>query len=68
MNNESGKDGNDIAKEPSIEKEKNISNIIPNSEKEQPESHIKGSGINLQNSAFKNFKSEIRSEPANTFL
>lgn len=68
MNNESGKDEMENIKESQMERENNNSNLIPNNEKEQQESHIKSNIINLQNSAFKNFKSEIRSEPANMFL
>ena len=68
MNNESGKDEMENIKKSQMERENNNSNLIPNNEKEQPESHIKSNIINLQNSAFKNFKSELRSEPANIFL
>ena len=68
MKIESGKDGMDNSKDNNMDKENNNSNLIPNNEKEQPGSHIKSNISNLQNSAFKNFKSELRSEPANMFL
>jgi hypothetical protein len=69
MNKEIGKESNDkISNENCQDKEKIISNFNPTSLKEPQEIHIPSHITNLQNSASKNFKSEIRVEPANLFL
>jgi hypothetical protein len=68
MNNQSVFDENDKAKGCKTDFEKYNSNINPISEKEKQESHIKSYKTSLQNSAFKNFKSELKTEPANLFL
>ena len=69
MNKESGKELNELQqKENPIEKIKISSIINPISEREQIDPHIQSSITNLQNSAYKNFKSGIRIEPANFFL
>ena len=69
MNKEIGKESNDkISNENCQDKEKIISNFNPTSLKEPQEIPIPSHIANLQNSASKNFKSEIRVEPANLFL
>jgi len=55
-------------KEPLIEKEKNNSNLYPVNEREQNDSRINSNYMNLQNSAFKNLKTETKSEAANAFM
>ena len=68
MNNQSVLDDNDKAKEYKTDFEKYNSNINPINVKEKQESHIKSYKASLQNCAFKNFKSELKTEPANLFL
>lgn len=69
MNNERGKESKENAqKEVGLDKLKNNSNYNPTNEREQQEPYIHSSINNLQNSACKNFKSEMRVEPANFFL
>ena len=51
-----------------IEKEKNKSSFIPLNEREQNYSRINPNLINIQNSACKNLKNDIKSEPANNFM
>ena len=65
MNKKIEKEPNDkISNENCQDKEKIISNFNPTDQKEPQDIHI----ANLQNSATKNFKSEMRVEPANLFL
>ena len=68
MNNQSVFDENDKAKGCKTDFEKYNSNINLISEKEKQDSHIKSYKTSLQNSAFKIFKSELKTEPANLFL
>ena len=69
MNKENKNDLNELhQKENPTEKIKITSNINPISEREQQDPRIQSSITNLQNSACKNFKSGMRSEPANFFL
>ncbi len=68
MNNQGVFDENDRAKGCKTDFEKYNSNINLISEKEKQDSHIKSYKTSLQNSAFKNFKSELKTEPANLFL
>jgi hypothetical protein len=69
MNKEIEKEPNDkISNENYQDKEKIISNFNPTDQKEPQEIHMQSHIANLQNSASKNFKSEIRVEPANLFL
>lgn len=69
MNKESGKEFNDKESNYNFQdKEKIISNLNLASQKEPQEIHMPNHITNLQNSASKNFKSEIRVEPANLFL
>lgn len=51
-----------------IEKEKNKSSFLPLNEREQNYSRINPNLINIQNSACKNLKNDIKSEPANNFM
>ena len=51
-----------------IEKEKNKSSFISLNEREQNYSRINPNLINIQNSAYKNLKNDIKSEPANNFM
>ena len=69
MNKEIEKEPNDkISNENCQDNEKIISNFNPTDQKEPQEIHMPSHIANLQNSATKNFKSEIRVEPANLFL
>ena len=69
MNKEIEKEPNDkISNENYQDKEKIISNFNPTDQKQPQEIHMPSHITNLQNSASKNFKSEIRVEPANLFL
>ena len=69
MNKEIEKEPNDkISNENYQDKEKIISNFNPTDQKEPQEIHMPSHITNLQNSASKNFKSEIRVESANLFL
>ena len=69
MNNLNKQEQNEITqKEYPTEKIKINSNINQVIEKEQQEPPIQSNFTNLQNSAIKNFKTGIRSEPANLFL
>ena len=69
MNKESGKEFNDKESNDIYhDKEKIISNFNPIDQKELQDIHMPSHIANLQNSASKNFKSEIRVEPANLFL
>ena len=69
MNKENRNDLNELQqKENPTEKIKITSNINPISEREQQDPRIQSSITNLQNSACNNFKSGMRSEPANFFL
>ena len=69
MNKEIKKEPNKkISKKKNKNKKKIISNFNPTDQKEPQEIHMPSHIANLQNSASKNFKSEIRVEPANLFL
>ena len=69
MNNEGEKKQNEMThKEDTTEKIKINSNFNPINERESIEPRIQNNITNLQNSAYKNFKSGIRIEPANFFL
>ena len=69
MNNLNKQEQNEITqKEYPTEKNKINSNFNPSNETEQQDPPIKSNFANLQNSAKKNFKTGIRSEPANFFL
>ena len=69
MNNESGEGQSHMApKENPPEKIKINSIFNPISEREQLELRIQSNITNLQNSTINNFKSGIRTEPANFFL
>ena len=69
MNNINRQEPNEIPqKEYPTEKIKINSNYNPSNDKQQQEPRIQSNIANLQNSAIKNFKSGIRSEPANFFL
>jgi hypothetical protein len=69
MNKEIEKEPNDkISNENCQDKEKIISKFNLTDQKEPQDIHIPSHIANLQNSASKNFKSEIRVEPANLFL
>jgi len=69
MNKESGKEFNDKESNDIYnDKEKIISNFNLANQKQPQEIHMPSHIANLQNSASKNFKSEIRVEPANLFL
>ena len=69
MDKETGKEPNDkMINEEHMDNSKIISNFNPISEREQQEPIMISHLSNLQNSASKNFKSEIRVEPANLFL
>ena len=69
MNSLNKQEQNEITqKEYPNEKIKINSNTNPVIEKEQQDPPIQSNFANLQNSAIKNFKSGIRSEPANFFL
>lgn len=69
MNKESENENNrNTQKEYCEEKIKINSNYNPINEKEQQEPPIQSNITNLQNSACKYFKSEVRAERANFFL
>ena len=55
-------------KESNIDKDKNNSTFLPLNEKEQNDSRINQNLINLQNSACKNFKNEMKPESANIYM
>jgi len=69
MNRENQNDINDnILKESQIEKDKNNSIFFPINDREQIDSRMNSNAMNLQNSACKNFKNDIKSESANVFM
>jgi len=55
-------------KESQIEKDKNLSSFLPLNEKEQNDSRLNQNLNNLQNSASKDLKNEIKAESANIYM
>ena len=55
-------------KEPQMEEDKNISNFYSNNEKGPIDPQMNSNIINLQNSACKNFKNEMKPESANIYM
>ena len=69
MNREGKNEINENAlKEPQIEEDKNKSNFYPINEKEPIDSQMNSNMINIQNSASKNFKNEMKPESANIYM
>ena len=69
MNRETKNDMNENAlKETQKEEDKNISNFYLNNEKEPIDSQMNSNMLNLQNSACKNFKNEMKPESANIYM
>ena len=69
MNKETPLEANDnIFKEGQIEKDKNTSNFYPINERDPNDSRMNSNIMNLQNSACKIFKSEMKPESANAYL
>lgn len=65
MNREIQNEINDnILRESQNDKDKNISNFYPQSEREHIDSKFNSNNLSLQNSAFKTFKNE----PANLYM
>ncbi len=63
------KEENDnIIKDSKLDKDKNINSFVPLNEKEQNDSRMNQNLINLQNSACKNLKNEIKPESANIYM
>ncbi len=65
--NQNETNGN-MTKEHQIEKDKNISTFTPLIDKDQNDSRINQNLLNLQNSACKNLKNDIKSESANIYM
>ena len=55
-------------KDSKLDKDKNINSFVPLNEKEQNDSRMNQNLINLQNSACKNLKNEIKPESANIYM
>jgi hypothetical protein len=69
MNKEKQTESNDNnVKDTQIEKEKNTSTFLPLNEKDQNDLRINQNLLNLQNSACKNLKNDVKSESANNFM
>ena len=69
MNKETRNEINENAlKESQIEEDKNISKFYPINEKEPIDSRMNSNMINIQNSASKNFKNEMKPESANIYM
>lgn len=69
MNKEKqNEDYNNIRKEAKIDNNKMGSLFLPINKKEQNDSRINSNFINLQNSACKNLKNEIKTDPANNYV
>jgi hypothetical protein len=69
MNKEKQTESNDNnVKDSQIEKEKNTSTFLPLNEKDQNDLRINQNLLNLQNSACKNLKNDVKSESANNFM
>ncbi len=69
MSKENQNETNDnMTKEPQIEKDKNLSTFTPFVDKDQNDSRINQNILNLQNSACKNSKNDIKSESANIYM
>ena len=63
------KEENDnIIKDSKLDKDKNINSFVPLNEKEQNDSRMNQNLMNLQNSACKNLKNEIKPESANIYM
>ena len=68
MSKENQNQTNDnMIKDPKSDKDKKNSSFVPLNEKEQYDSRINPNLMNLQSSACKNLKNEMRSEPANFY-
>jgi hypothetical protein len=68
MNKEASSESNaPINKDNSTEKDKNISNICPINERDIVDTRMNSNIINLQNSACKYLKNEIKQETAHAF-
>ena len=69
MNKEKQTESNDNnVKDSQIEKEKNTSTFLPLNEKDQNDLRINQNLLNLQDSACKNLKNDVKSESANNFM
>ena len=69
MNKEKQTESNDNnVKDSQIDKEKNSSTFLPLNEKDQNDLRINQNLLNLQNSACKNLKNDVKSESANNFM
>ena len=69
MSKENQNETNDnVTKEPQIEKDKNLSTFTRFVDKDQNDSRINQNILNLQNSACKNSKNDIKSESANIYM
>ena len=69
MNKETKNEINEnMAKESQIEEDKNIPNFYPINEKEPIDSHMNSNLPNIQNSASKKFKNEMKQESANIYM
>ena len=69
MSKDKQNEANDnIIKEPQLEKDKNLSTFTPLNEKDQNDLRINQNLLNLQNSACKNLKNDVKSESANIYL
>lgn len=69
MSKDKQNEANDnIIKEPQLEKDKNLSTFTLLNEKDQNDLHINQNLLNLQNSACKNLKNDVKSESANIYV
>ena len=69
MSKDKQNEANDnIIKEPQLEKDKNLSTFTPLNEKDQNDLRMSQNLLNLQNSACKNLKNDIKSESANIYV
>ena len=69
MSKDKQNEANDnIIKEPQLEKDKNLSTFTLLNEKDQNDLCINQNLLNLQNSACKNLKNDVKSESANIYV
>jgi len=69
MSKDKQNEANDnIIKEPQLEKDKNLSTFTPLNEKDQNDLRMSQNLLNLQNSACKNLKNDVKSESANIYV
>ena len=69
MSKDKQNEANDnIIKERQLEKDKNLSTFTPLNEKDQNDLRMSQNLLNLQNSACKNLKNDVKSESANIYV